>query len=130
RNKRDLFVGRNPLENRRAPDRDIGEIKISRDAITVADVHDTLIAQSHSCSQTGVTQSERHVVSATEMFVDQRLEIDVGQNIAAVGQKRFAAEMIFRVFDAAARFEQVRLVNERGGKASVVALAKETLEQF
>src|SRR6266568_7636912 len=38
--------------------------------------------------------------------------------------------MIFRVFDAAARFEQVRLVDERGGKASVVALGKETLEQF
>jgi hypothetical protein len=38
--------------------------------------------------------------------------------------------MTFRVFDAAARFEQVRLVNERGGKASVVALGKEILEQF
>ena len=38
--------------------------------------------------------------------------------------------MIFRVFDAAARFEQVRLVNERGGKASVVARGKKTLEQL
>src|SRR6266853_179774 len=38
--------------------------------------------------------------------------------------------MIFRVFDAAARFEQVRLVDERGGKASVFALGKEILEQF
>jgi len=62
----------------RVPNRDIGKIKISRDAVAVADVHDTLIAQSHSGRQTGVTQSERHVVSATEMFVDQRLEIDVG----------------------------------------------------
>src|SRR5882757_1400944 len=64
------------------------------------------------------------------MFVDQRLEFDVGQNIAAVGQKRFAAEMTFRVFDAAARFEQIRLVNERGRKAGVLAHGKETLEQF
>ena len=78
RNKRDLFVRRNPLENRRVPNRDIGKIKISLDAVAVADVYDTVIAQSHSCSQTGVTQSERHVVSATEMFVDQRLEFDVG----------------------------------------------------
>src|SRR5206468_7970167 len=38
--------------------------------------------------------------------------------------------MTFRVFDAAARFEQVRLVNERGGKASIIARGKETLEQF
>ena len=48
RNKRDLFVRRNPLENRRVPNRDIGKIKISRDAVAVADVHDTVIAQSHS----------------------------------------------------------------------------------
>src|SRR5437763_12387656 len=38
--------------------------------------------------------------------------------------------MTFYVFDAAARFEQVRLVNERGGKASILAPGKETLEQF
>src|SRR6266480_5693499 len=38
--------------------------------------------------------------------------------------------MTFYVFDAAARFEQVRLVNERGGKASILARGKETLEQF
>ena len=63
------------------------------------------------------------------MFVDQRLKFDVRQNIAAVGQKRFAAEMIFRVFDAAARFEQVRLVNERGRKAGILVRGKETLEQ-
>ena len=64
------------------------------------------------------------------MFVDQRLEFDVGQNIAAVGQERFAAEMTFCVLDAAARFEQVRFVNECGGKASVLARGKETLEQL
>ena len=38
--------------------------------------------------------------------------------------------MTFGVFDAAARFEQVRLVNERGGKASILARGKEALEQF
>jgi len=38
--------------------------------------------------------------------------------------------MTFGVFDAAARFEQVRLVNERSGKASILARGKEILEQF
>ena len=38
--------------------------------------------------------------------------------------------MIFRVLDAPACFEQIRLVNERGRKASVVALGKEILEQL
>jgi hypothetical protein len=64
------------------------------------------------------------------MFVDQRLEFDVGQNITAVGQEGFAAEMTFCVFDPAARFEEVRFVNERGGKADILARGKEALEQF
>ena len=64
------------------------------------------------------------------MLVDQRLEIDVRQDIAAVGEERLAAELTFRVLDTAASFEQVRLVNERGGEAGIVARGKETLEQF
>src|SRR3954454_12910216 len=55
RNKRDLFVRGNPLENRPVPNRDISKIKISREPVAIADVHDTLIAQSHSGSQAGVT---------------------------------------------------------------------------
>jgi len=38
--------------------------------------------------------------------------------------------MTFRVFDAAARFEQLRFVNERSGKASIIARGEEILEQF
>jgi hypothetical protein len=38
--------------------------------------------------------------------------------------------MIFRVFDTAACFEQVRLVNERGRKAGILARGKEILERF
>src|SRR5438876_1562827 len=38
--------------------------------------------------------------------------------------------MTFGVFDAAARFEQVRLVNERGRKVGILERGKETLEQF
>jgi hypothetical protein len=36
-----------------------------------------MIAQSHGRGQTCVAQSERHVVSVTEMCVDQRYEIGV-----------------------------------------------------
>src|SRR5215475_3304686 len=38
--------------------------------------------------------------------------------------------MTFCVFDAAARFEQIRFVNERDGIPGIFALGKETLEQF
>ncbi len=37
--------------------------------------------------------------------------------------------MIFCVFDAAARFEQIRLVNERDRKAGILTRPKEALEQ-
>ena len=47
RNERDLFVRRNPLENRRVPDGDVGEIQISRNAVAIGDVHDTAFAQTH-----------------------------------------------------------------------------------
>ena len=38
--------------------------------------------------------------------------------------------MIFCVFDATARFEQIRLVNERGGKPGIVPRGKEIFEQL
>ena len=38
--------------------------------------------------------------------------------------------MTFCVFDPAAGFEQIRLVDERSGKSSVAALGKEILKQF
>src|SRR5260370_34557759 len=63
-------------------------------------------------------------------IVDQRLEIDVGQNIAAVNDEWFFPKNAFDIFDPAARFEQVRFVNERGGKTSILACGKEILEQF
>src|SRR5262249_20735064 len=37
--------------------------------------------------------------------------------------------MTFCIFDAAAGFEQIRLVNERGGKPGIFAPGKEILEQ-
>src|SRR4030095_3057673 len=64
------------------------------------------------------------------MFLDQRMQIDIRQNIAAVGQERFAAEMTFHVFDAATGFEQIRFVNERGWKARILARREEIFEQF
>jgi len=59
RNKTRSFARRNPLDKSRAPNRDIGEIKFPADAGAVTDVHDTVIAAKPSCSQTGVTQSDK-----------------------------------------------------------------------
>src|SRR5262249_50225282 len=64
------------------------------------------------------------------MFGNQWLERDVGQNITAVNNEKFLAKKTFDIFDAAARFKQVRLVNKRDGKASIFPRGEEILEQF
>src|SRR5437588_85094 len=46
------------------------------------------------------------------MVVDQRLQPDVGQNIAAISNERFAAKLLLDVLDSAARVEQHRLIHE------------------
>ena len=58
------------------------------------------------------------------------MQIDIRQNIAAIRQKRFGAEIAFRVLDATARFEEVRFVNESDGKPGILARGKEILEQL
>src|SRR6476620_5711217 len=64
------------------------------------------------------------------MFGNQRLECDVCKNISAVNDECVLPKNAFHIFDPAACFEQILLVNERSVKASVVALGKEILEQF
>ena len=62
------------------------------------------------------------------MFGNQRFERDVGQNIAAVNDEWFFPKNAFDIFDAAAGFEQVWLVNKRNRKASVLVTGKERLK--
>src|SRR5882724_7923509 len=60
------------------------------------------------------------------MFVNQRLQIDIGQNVAAVGQEMLAAEIAFCIFDAAAGLQQLRFVNKRHRTAGIVAPTKKS----
>src|SRR5690349_1201800 len=64
------------------------------------------------------------------MFVNQRLQIDIGQNVAAVGQEMLAAEIAFCILDATASLQQFRFVNKRHRTAGIVALTKKVSEQF
>ena len=102
RNKGNLFLRRNSLKNCWIPNSDVGEIKISRDPVTIRDVHDPVIAQSDIGSQTGGPQCERYVVAAAEMFVNQRWQIDIGQDVAAVSDEWIATEAAFCILNATA----------------------------
>ena len=124
----EIFLSRRDLlENRRIPNRDIREIKISRRAVAIRDVHDAVITQSHVRRQTCIAQCERHVVPATKMFVDQGLKVDVGQDVAAVSQEWPAAEIAFHILDSAARLKQIRLVNQRNRTTFILIIVKERL---
>jgi len=61
-----------------------------------------VVTQSYIRSQAGLTQCKSYVVAAAKMFVNQRLQIDISQNVAAVGQKWIRAELAFCILDAAA----------------------------
>src|SRR5215475_2746840 len=59
-----------------------------------------------------MTQRQRDVISTPEMLVDQRLQTNVGQNVAAIRDERPVSQFGFDVFDAAAGLEQDRLIDE------------------
>ena len=87
-----------------------------------------MIAESHVCSQTGFAQRKRNVIPAMKMFVDQRLQVDVRQDVAAVGNERLAVKTAFYILDSAAGFEQLRLVNQRDRMAGIAVFAKKALK--
>jgi len=62
------------------------------------------------------------------MFGNQRFERDVGQNIAAVNDEWFFPKNAFDIFDTAAGFEQLWLVNKRNRKASILVTGEKSLK--
>src|SRR5437762_14182235 len=59
RNERDLLVGRDLLENRRIPNRDVGEVEFARNAVAVVNIDDAMFAESDARTQSGVTKRKR-----------------------------------------------------------------------
>src|SRR5213596_2001286 len=63
------------------------------------------------------------------MFGNQRFERDVGQNIAAINDEWFFPKNAFDIFDPAAGFEQVRLIDERNGMTVVTVPREKFMKQ-
>src|SRR5438270_11571313 len=64
------------------------------------------------------------------MFVNQRRQRDVSQNIAAVGNERIAAQLEFDIFDSAAGFEQNRFVDKLECFPRIMIFRKRLREHF
>src|SRR4051794_21340351 len=58
RNERNFLLRRDLLENRRIPNGDVREIKVSSCTVPIRDIHNAVIAQRHLRSQTCFTQCE------------------------------------------------------------------------
>ena len=99
------------LENGAGPNTDASEIVATFVAVPVGDVHHAVPFDGHVLPEMSLAQGQRDIVTGAVVLVDQRLQIDVGQNVAAVGNKQLFREKALDVFDPATRSENFRLVN-------------------
>src|SRR6266478_42196 len=63
------------------------------------------------------------------MLVDQRLQIDIREDVAAIIDERFRPEIGFDILDAPAGVEQNGLVHQLDGMAFVVVLWEKALKE-
>src|SRR5213082_344264 len=77
RNERNFSIRWDPLENLWVPNRDVGEVIIAGHAVSVRDIDQPATAKGDRRGSTGITQRQGNVVSAAEMLVNQRLQLDI-----------------------------------------------------
>ena len=99
-------------------------------AISDVDHSSVAFAECDVGGQAGLAQGEGDVVAATEMCLEQRLEREVGQDVAAVGNERLCPEPRLRILDPAAGFEQDRLVHQPDGKLAITAVGEKGFEML
>src|ERR1700722_16759454 len=99
RNERNFSIWWNPPENFGVPNRDVGEVMIAGNAVAVRDIDHATIAKSNSGCQTSIAQRHGDIVSAAKKLVDQCWQIDVSEDVAAVRDERFHAEIGLDVLD-------------------------------
>src|SRR4029077_464603 len=130
RNERNFSIWWNPPENLGIPNRNVGKVIVASDAVAVRDIEHATVAKSNRSRQTGIAQRQGDIVSAAEMLVDQRLQIGVSEDVAAVSDEGFHPEIGLNVLDAAARLEQNGLVHQLDGMTLVVVLREKALERI
>src|SRR5207302_8566018 len=94
----------------RVPDRYVSEVVLSGMAVFVFNVHDASVFEGHLRSESGFSQRQGDIVSLAKMFVDQRLQGEIRQKVAAVDDEWLRSQETFHILDAAAGSEQDRLV--------------------
>src|SRR6266404_1438812 len=89
-----------------------------------------MFAKRNRWRELGLAQSQGHVISALEVFVNQRPQTNVGQQIAAISNERLSTELGFDIFDAAASFQQNGFMDEIDRDLAVAIFRKRLRKLF
>ena len=98
--------------------------------MAVADIDDAAIVERHCRRQACFSQGQSNVVSPAEMLVDQGLKVDIGENVAAVSDKRFCIELRFYILNAAAGLEEIWLMDQLDRMTAVTAPRKSPFKKL
>jgi|ERR1700730_9948799 len=77
-----------------------------------------------------MAQGQRHLAARLEVKIDESINIDIGENIAAINQERLLPEKTGDVKDSAPGLEQIRLMNEYDFFAPVGFIGKKFSKLF
>ena len=125
----DFSAGGNPRENGRCPDRDICVIEFFTCGAVVRTYRgDAAVLQRHTGGQAGFAQGEGYVVTRAMMPLQQRVQVHVSQNVAAIDEEWLGTEQAFDVLDSPARFEKHGLMHQPNGPAIVASGVKKSVE--
>ena len=86
------FPGRDPFENRSRPDRDAREIVTARKTVSIRNIYNPLALERHVGAVLGLAQRQGHIVLGPEMFIEQPSQLNIGQQVAAVGNEVLLAQ--------------------------------------
>ena len=87
-----VLRGRDPLENRPRPDANPSEIVLTCVAVSIGHVNDTVPFQGDVFTEMTFAQRQSDIVPSARMFIEQRLKIDVRQDVAAVADKHLVTQ--------------------------------------
>ena len=92
-------------------------------AAPITDIDDAALAKSDVARHTGGAESESNLVVGAYVFIDERGERQIGQNIAAIDEKVLLLQMALGIFDSAARLKQHWFMQQGERPVAIKALA-------
>src|SRR6266850_7484432 len=127
-NERDLLRHANPVENFRIPYGNIRIVVKPRLTRCLNDINDAPVLQDHARGQARFSQSQSDIISAPAMLVDQRSQIEISQNVAAIDKEGLLSQKRFGILNTATRLEQIGFMNKLDGTVTISPATEQRLK--